>query len=279
MPSNELRHRVADRIESWRVIAEHTVETECAVLIFGRRAGQPVVLKVIKDCQDEWRAGEILDTFEGRGVVRVYEFIEGALLLERLNPGRSLVDLTLNGSDSKATTILAHTIRAMSPRTPADSVPTVKDWGAAFDRYADRGSTVIPDRLLSAARRVYWTLCSSQNRVRLLHGDLHHANVLFDGERGWLAIDPTGVVGEIEFEAAAALRNPHDWPMFVESSVIRSRIGILAGELDLDSSRVVGWAFSQAVLSVIWALEDGLPAGWGDKCLALAAAMLPMLDE
>jgi hypothetical protein len=42
---------------------------------------------------------------------------------------------------------------------------------------------------------------------------------------------------------------------------------------------VLGWAFSQAVLSVIWALEDGLPTDWGNRCLALAAAILPMLDE
>jgi streptomycin 6-kinase len=44
--------------------------------------------------------------------------------------------------------------------------------------------------------------------VRLLHGDLQHYNVLLDRKRGWLAIDPKGVVAEGEFELGAALRNP-----------------------------------------------------------------------
>ena len=39
---------------------------------------------------------------------------------------------------------------------------------------------------------MYSRLCASQSRPRLLHGDLHHYNVLPDSERGWLAIDPKG---------------------------------------------------------------------------------------
>ena len=42
----------------------------------------------------------------------------------------------------------------------------------------------------------------------LLHGDLQHYNVLLDKDRGWVAIDPKGVVGELEYEVGALLRNP-----------------------------------------------------------------------
>ena len=48
-----------------------------------------------------------------------------------------------------------------------------------------------------AAQRVHRRLCESQRDVRLLHGDLHHDNVLLDAGRGCLAIDPTGVTGEV----------------------------------------------------------------------------------
>lgn len=42
--------------------------------------------------------------------------------------------------------------------------------------------------------------------------DLQHYNVLFDDARGWLAIDPKGVVGEVEYEIGAILRNPIERP-------------------------------------------------------------------
>src|SRR5207244_1723119 len=74
-------------------------------------------------------------------------------------------------------------------------------------------------------RRVYSDLCGSQRHRQLLHGDLHHYNVLFDARRGWLAIDPKGVVGELEYEVGAALRNPYEAPeLFLEPSTIERRV-------------------------------------------------------
>jgi len=43
----------------------------------------------------------------------------------------------------------------------------------------------------------------------VLHGDLHHFNILSSGDR-WLAIDPKGIIGEPEFEPAAYLENKID---------------------------------------------------------------------
>ena len=71
---------------------------------------------------------------------------------------------------------------------------------------------------------MYVDLSGSQRSTRLLHGDLQHYNVLFDTDRGWLAIDPKGVVGELEHEIGAVLRNPDERPdLFLSSSVIERR--------------------------------------------------------
>ena len=43
--------------------------------------------------------------------------------------------------------------------------------------------------------------------VRPLHGDLHHENIMH-GPRGWLAIDPKGVLGDPAFDAANWFYNP-----------------------------------------------------------------------
>lgn len=277
--SKELRRRVEDRISAWRIVVERMAETENSILAFGRRDTQPVVLKVIRNRGDEWHAGEILSAFEGKGVVRVYDSIGGAILLERLNPGRSLASIALNGGDDRATEILADVIGKMSPRSPANAVPTVHEWSKGFERHAASGNAQIPKHLLLEAHRVYSRLCGSQSRMRLLHGDLHHDNVLFDSERGWLAIDPKGVIGELEYEVGAALRNPYERPeLFADASTIEKRVERFARELSLDATRTLAWGFAQAVLSAIWAVEDGFPVEPDHPWIALANAIQPMLE-
>ena len=58
--STELRRRVEDRIDDWRIVVEHLVETESSILAFGQRDNQSVVLKVIRNRGDEWRSGDVL---------------------------------------------------------------------------------------------------------------------------------------------------------------------------------------------------------------------------
>ncbi len=278
--SVSLDTRVDERIVAWRIEIERVVETDRSVIVFGRRNGLPVVLKVVAEDDDERRAGEILRAFDGRGMVRVHEHVDGAVLLERLDPGHSLARLTLRGEDEEASRILARTIQAMSPCMPAFAVPTVRDWGRAFERYAVSGDAQIPVELVAAAQSTYRELCETQGTARLLHGDLHHDNVLFDRERGWLAIDPKGVVGELEFELGAALRNPQARPdLFADRAIVRRRVERLVDELSCDRQRVLSWAFAQAVLSAIWSVEDRDRVESSSGALALARVLQREIGE
>jgi streptomycin 6-kinase len=276
--SSKLRSRADALIRDWRVVVDHTLETESSFVAFGDHNGQPVVLKVVGDQTDEWRSGEITGAFDGKGVVGVREHTDGAVLLERLRPGTPLVELSLSGRDDEATEILADVIGTMSPRTPVTGVPMVEEWASGFERYAASGDGQIPRDLLDAGRQAYVELCDSQSRTRLLHGDLHHYNVLFDSQRGWLAIDPKGVIGELEYEIGAALRNPYEKPgLLAEQSTITKRVDRFASRLNLDAGRVLAWAFGQAVLSAAWAVEDGFGIGPGSAPIALANTIRPML--
>jgi streptomycin 6-kinase len=112
----------------------------------------------------------------------------------------------------------------------------------------------------------------------LLHGDLHHYNVLRDSQRGWLAIDPKGVIGEIEYELGAGLRNPCERPeVFTRPAVIERRVKQFAGKLPINQHRALAWAFSEAVLAAIWCVEDGSGARGTSPEIELAQAILPML--
>ena len=270
--------RLDERAREWRVVVGETFETETSLIAYGRRDDRPVVLKLVKELGDEWHAGAVLRAFDGRGMVRVHELADGAMLLERLTPGHSLVEMSVSGRDDDATAVMADVIGAMSPSTALNESPSVGDWGRGFERYAATGERRLPPDLVALAARHYDRLTESQTSPRLLHGDLQHSNVLFDDERGWLAIDPKGVVGELEFEIGAALRNPIERPdLFASPAVIERRIAQFTERLRLDADRVLAWAFAQSVLSAIWNIEDGAVAGTELRALRLAESIRAML--
>ena len=273
--SKERNDRVLYCVRAWGVAIERTVATDTSLLVHGKRGDAPVVLKVVKQRDgDEWHCGEIAAKFGGRGVVQVYEHMPGAALYERLEPGEPLASLTLAGRDDEATDILAMLLGRMAPGDPPPGTATVEQWGEGFARYAARGDERIPLALLEPARRIYADLSATQREPALLHGDLHHYNVLSDRARGWCAIDPKGVVGELEFELGAALRNPLDRPdLFASIDIAERRLDHFGLALGIDTSRARGWCFAQAVLSAIWSIEDERAAD-ADAALALARALL-----
>jgi streptomycin 6-kinase len=248
------RKRLVERAGAWRVVVDDVFETESSLIAYARRGAHAEVLKIVKRPGDEWHSGDVLDEFDGRGVVRALEHVGGAILMERLSPGHSLVELTLADRDAEATAVIAGVIREMTSEpsvvSSSNAHPTVEDWGKGFTRYTATHDKKVSRDLVSEAQRVFDELCASQSNRRLLHGDLQHSNVLFDERRGWLAIDPKGVVGEIEYEVGAALRNPSEAPfLFTAPDTIERRIRQYSSELQLNATRVLGWAFAQAVLS------------------------------
>jgi streptomycin 6-kinase len=192
--------------------------------------------------------------FGGHGCVRVLEIDRegGALLLERALPGTRLRELWPD-DDERAVAAAASVMAALwRPPTPGLAFPTVQHWG----------------RLLppgSRAAGVFAELCESMTDVVMLHGDLHHDNVLRSGYDNWLAIDPKGVVGEPAYETGALMRNPFPglFDVAAPARVLRRRADQLSDLLDLDVARVRGWAYAQAVLSGVWAESDGEdPSFW-----------------
>ncbi len=279
MDTTQLLERVEERIREWGVLVQDTLETQSSFIAFGTRAGQPVVLKVVRQPGDEWRCGEVLDAFDGSAMARVYEYVDGAVLLERLVPGTPLATLVFDGRDEEATEVIAEVIQRMShPRESLKGFATVEDWGKGFQRYLATGDAQIPRALSEEGQHLYSKLCASQRDIRLLHGDLQHYNILFDRERGWVAIDPKGVVGEIEYELGASLRNPYETPeLFASTVAVEERLKLYESKLKVDFQRVLEWGFAQAVLSAIWTVEDESILDSNNPSILLASAIYPLL--
>jgi streptomycin 6-kinase len=58
----------------------------------------------------------------------------------------------------------------------------------------------LPRELVATAVSLFNELLPSQSEPVLLHGDLHHWNILRATRVPWLALDPKGVVGEPAYE-------------------------------------------------------------------------------
>jgi streptomycin 6-kinase len=273
--SSELDSRIVSLARAWDVAIERMVATPTSMIVQGKRTGgAPVVMKVVKQAGDEWRCGEMAAKFGGRGVVHVHEHMPGAALFEKLDPGEPLASLTLAGRDDEATDVIAMLLGRMAPGDPPEGCPTVEQWAGAFVRHAGSGDERVPSMLVEPAQRIYSDLCMTQRNPALLHGDLHHYNVLSDRARGWCAIDVKGVVGELEYELGAALRNPIDRPdLFAHLDVVERRLAHFGLVLGIDMSRARGWCFAQAVLSAIWSVEDGRSAE-ADAAMKLARVLL-----
>jgi streptomycin 6-kinase len=264
----------------WHVTIDRSLDTDTSLIGFGLTGSQAVVMKVEKQTVDDASAASVLAAFQGDGVVRLLEQADGVLLMERIVPGEPLAGLTLSGRDDEAIGIIADLVARTSDRTAPEGCPTIQAWSLSFDRHSRSGDARIPGDLVDHARELYGDLARSQRTPHLLHGDLHHDNVLYDATRGWLAIDPKGVVGETEYELGAALRNPIERPdLFADEAIVERRLARVAAMLGIDADRALAWAFAQAVLSAIWSIEDGCPPGAERAVLRLAETIRAMLPR
>lgn len=279
--SDSPRERLDVLAAQWNLSVSRVTTTEGSVLAFGTVDATPAVLKVARFPHEEWYSGEVLEAFAGHGMVRVLEHVPGAVLMEELQPATPLTQVVVEGGDDAAMDVLANVIRAMR-KSPVAALPagfpTAREWATAFDSYPGGDTGIRPD-FIHDARDLYDELCATQGPARLLHGDLHQSNVLRDERRGWLAIDPKGVVAELEFEIGTVLRNPPGMPQLYTPDAMARRVYRLADALSLDVLRVVQWAFVQGVLSAIWTLEDGGRPDPDDPALRAAAAARKLIGH
>ena len=280
MSQHTPHERLADLAGRWQIEVGEVRETQSSLLAFGVRGTSQVVLKVIKARGDEWNTGAVLHALSGPSVVRVLEHEPGAVLMERARPGNSLVDVVLDGRDDEATRILSDVIGGMPSVEAPVSTSAVDDWAVAFDWYVAGGDQRISRPLVRDAQHIFRELCATQNARRLLHGDLQHSNVVYDENRGWIIIDPKGVVAELEFEIGALLRNPAEAPeVIMNLQTLQTRLAVLWERLGLDRDRAIGWAFAQAVLSAIWSVQDGESLAADCTVLRLADVLRPLVTH
>jgi len=224
-----------------------------------RADGTPAVLKLGPPTAGHLQAEAFaLDAFDGHGAVRVLDRDDerGALLLERALPGTRA-----RGEDEAVADVMCRLHRDPPPGCPLPALATLR---TAFVAHLDRfpGDGPLPRRWVDRANQMFLDLDSSAERTVVLHGDLHHDNVLAATREPWLAIDPAGLIGDPGFDAGAMLYNPE--PAVHNEALLQlvpARVELIADRLGLPIERVRAWGFVMAVLSEVWTADGGEDVG------------------
>jgi streptomycin 6-kinase len=215
--------------------------------------------------QEEREGAALMTWWNGDGAARVIASEAEALLLERAEGSGSLSTMSATGGDDEACRILCTTVGHLhaSRGSPAPEVlAPLPVWFRQLEPAAAKHGGVL---VMSA--RAARTLLATSCDERVLHGDVHHDNVLDFGDRGWLAIDPKALHGERAFDYLNLFCNP--WPVAKTPGLLRRRLGIVASAADLNPDRLLMWVLAYAGLSAAWSIDDG-----GDPTNALEIAQI-----
>lgn len=230
--------------------------------------GEKLVLKLGVPRPELTREMQALRVYDGRGICRLIEVDEaiGALLLERVQPGDMLSTL---GDPNEAARIGAIAMRQLQQPVPAQhGFRHVREWADGLGRLRvmfEGGTGPLPEHLVNSAETIFTHLFSTADNDVLLHGDLHHFNILSDSSSplGWRVIDPKGMVGELGYETGTFIHNHYGvyGKRHNPAQLIDSCIEIISAELDIPARRIRQHAFAQSILSAFWTVED-IGNGW-----------------
>src|SRR5918993_4113758 len=234
-----------------------------------RRGGVPAMLKVAT-VPEERRGADTMTWWDGDGAARVLAHEGDALLMERAEGSTSLEKLALCGHDDEATRIMCQVaVRLHAPRMrplPSSLVP-LPEWFAELELGAARHRGIL-ERAAATARHLF----ADPRDIVVLHGDIHHGNILDFGSQGWLAIDPKGLLGERAFDFVNILRNPNAQVALTPGRFSR-QVTVVADAAGLDRMRLLQWTLAFTGLSAAWILGDG-----DEPDLDLAVANLAAME-
>jgi streptomycin 6-kinase len=262
-------------LQRWNLVADGgPIATRTNHLLPVRHQGEAAMLKLVGH-EDERRGAAILEWWAGAGAARVHARDGDAVLMERAEGPQSLADMARSGRDNDATRVLCNAAQRLHAGREAplpELVPLdqwFRDLWPAADKYGG---------LIRRSAEVARALLDDQREVVVLHGDLHHGNVLDFGARGWLAIDPKGLIGDRCFDYANIFTNPDlddpTSPVAVSPERFSCRVDIVAEAAKIEKKRLLQWVLAWTGLSAVWYLGDGDAAEIDLSVAKMAAAAL-----
>ncbi len=230
---------------------------------------QKAMLKIAKS--DEEKRGNFLMAWWNKNhapVAPVLMHDPEALLMERALGQKSLIQMAKNNQDDKATEIICVVVQKLHSIKTQSSPPSLTPLSDYFRALGPAASQ--HGGLFIQAHKTAQDLLNNPINSVILHGDIHHGNILDFDDQGWLAIDPKSLMGESYFDFANLFCNP-DFEVATQPGRLETQLNLVCKIAGLDRTRLLKWILAYAGLSAAWHLEDGT-----DPKLALTIAKLAL---
>ncbi|WEK03197.1 MAG: aminoglycoside phosphotransferase family protein [Candidatus Devosia phytovorans] len=227
-------------------------------------------LKILKpqSAPEERRGSLLLNWYDGEGAATVFDMHGDTIFMEWLDGG-TLGDPARAGKDDE-TTIAAATLVANLHRPRAEPPQGLEPLRDRFQTLFDTDVRAWPHTardLYARSAGIALKLFDRPSAQIPLHGDLHHDNIL-SSDRGWLAIDPKGLLGDPAYEVANIFINPlNGLQIAADPRRIAARADTFAERLAYPRKRILGWAAAHAALSACWDLAAERPITTQLACL------------
>lgn len=167
----------------------------------GYQNDNPIILKIGMNSKALTKEASCLKAFAKHPTAEVIAHDNNMIIMQRAVPGNTLKD-HFPDNDIEATKILCASIKEFHKASIPEShnFYHLSELFKTLDQKLD-----IPDEILTKAKHLRDDLLKSTTKEVLLHGDLHHDNILQNGDRpvdrslgagGWLVIDPKGFIGD-----------------------------------------------------------------------------------
>ncbi|MGV2050647.1 aminoglycoside phosphotransferase family protein [Agrobacterium sp. 22-209-1] len=269
---------------SWNIEAAKSIADTPAGVVYEltRGDGSLAVAKVLKKkvLKDSLRGADFIAWRAGIGCVELLDRSDDILLMEHAGT-ETLRDLLFRDGDDATTEIAADVLlkyHQPSQQKPPSSLLTLPLYFESLFRKAELDRTDGMDSRYIEAATLAQALIDRQRDVKPLHGDLHHENIM-RSERGWIIIDPAGLIGDAALDVANMFSNPLDrFDLTRSEARIASMAAIFAKALQRDERLLLQYAFAYGCLSAAWHEEDG-NAEERDNELAVAATIKTVLGQ
>ncbi|MDE9367646.1 aminoglycoside phosphotransferase family protein [Luteipulveratus sp. YIM 133132] len=270
----DLPRLVAECAEHWDLRATGSVLHGVAGVVVPCSYGdEPVMLKVTWPHPEAEHEHLALRAWDGDGAVRLIaaDPSRWAMLLEPLDAAHDLGGVDVDESCATIGALLRHLDRPALPQLVRLSEESVR-WAEKVRSRPD----ALPRRIADRAASIFTELGSPVGvDDRLVHSDLHDANVLAAQRRPWLAIDPKPVAGVPEFAVAPLVWNRAKQAMDAGSSRwhLRRRVEIACEAGDLDERLALDWTFARCALNAVWAADQEDSADFVSHMVTICKAM------
>ena len=216
-----------------------------------RRDGEPAIIKIAMN-PEEKVGGALMVWWDGDGAARVLAHEGDALLLERADDDRKLMKMAKAGQDDEASRIICAAAARLHKKRdkPLPKLAPLSQWFRPLEIAAAQCGGILVEAAATARE-----LLADPQEVVVLHGDIHHQNILDFGAHGWLVIDPKGILGERGYDFANTFCNP-DIETATTPGRMARQVDVVAEAAGLDRRRLLKWILAYAGLSQAWYLED-----------------------